>query len=110
MCYTLRKGASDLTRLGQSPKSQQIGCLFSGLAVARKPSDYRLVPHDPAIRTMRIGDADPNNGDDLLPVYFYCTVDYRAELPYCGNQIPSVMEETLVSDRSKLFGSQEVRL
>ncbi|CAH8582543.1 unnamed protein product [Heterobilharzia americana] len=43
MCYTLRRGPSDLSRLGSAPKCYQVGRIFSGLAIPQ-PSDEKTSP------------------------------------------------------------------
>ncbi|KAF8561349.1 hypothetical protein P879_04400 [Paragonimus westermani] len=71
MCYTLRRGSTNLCRLGPGRKSQQIGRLFSGLAVSSR------------------ADSSPgesgDNPEKLDRVFLSCTVHYRPEPPVAPN-------------------------
>ncbi|KAF6775515.1 hypothetical protein AHF37_04916 [Paragonimus kellicotti] len=71
MCYTLRRGLTNLSRLGPGRKSQQIGRLFSGLAVGSR------------------ADSSPgesgDNPEKLDRVFLNCTVHYRPEPPVAPN-------------------------
>lgn len=91
MCYTLRRGFSDLSKLGPNRKSYQVGRLFSGLAIAPrrdKNVSYPLSSPD----SNQPGSVTLN---ELIPVHLCTTVYYRTQMDHqcSSNKSVPVVEE-----------------
>ncbi|XP_018652474.1 putative cell adhesion molecule [Schistosoma mansoni] len=95
MCYTLRRGPSDLSRLGATPKSYQVGRIFSGLAIPQSPKEEQMSSTAPSSssgstpidqKLTKLGsDTGLIIADGLLPVYLGTTVHYRTEIHFSSN-------------------------
>ncbi|CAH8570669.1 unnamed protein product [Schistosoma intercalatum] len=95
MCYTLRRGPSDLSRLGSTPKSYQVGRIFSGLAIPQSPKEEQMFSTAPSSSSSSTPtdqkltklESDPGLiiADGLLPVYLGTTVHYRTEIHFSSN-------------------------
>ncbi|CAH8547994.1 unnamed protein product [Dicrocoelium dendriticum] len=85
MCYTLRRGLTNLSRLGPNAMCQQIGRLFSGLAVSPVNSE---------------GAASQDTPDSAGLVFLSCTVHYRPTFP------PFSEMEARIRTKSALFSDE----
>ncbi|CAL8099307.1 unnamed protein product [Calicophoron daubneyi] len=111
MWYTLRRGPSELARLGVNSNCQQVGRLFSGLAVKRDVTDSTSDTHpvsDGSAKGVNPTGLTPNG--DLLGVFLNVTVHYRTQIQ-CG---PNADLVPLLEGMSKItmppkFGPQDAR-
>ncbi|TGZ64606.1 hypothetical protein CRM22_006294 [Opisthorchis felineus] len=80
MCYTLRRGSTNLSRLGPDVRTQQIGRLFSGLAM-RSPPKSPATPTPRIPGTQAVTTENTDDPDNLERVFLSCTVYYRPTFP-----------------------------
>ncbi|CAH8857700.1 unnamed protein product [Trichobilharzia szidati] len=122
MCYTLRRGPSDLSRLGASPKSYNVGRVFSGLAVPQSPGE-KGSPITTATattvtdKTTKVGSDSGGGGgvggltiaDGLIPVYLGTTVHYRTQIHYGPtNKLIPVVDGVTKANLSGKNGINEI--